>query len=91
MIVLDVFAFGYKLRTPLLCAPLGGQILAGLCSKSPVNFIWMHLLFVEKAGDDSLLGAVQHFENSKRKEFSVQKVQSRDVELERRALGRDIE
>jgi hypothetical protein len=91
MIVLDVFASAYKLRTASLDAPLGVQIFVSLFCKSPVNFIWMQVLLVEKAGDDSLLISVQHFEHSKREELSVKKMRSREAELEKGALGRDIE
>jgi hypothetical protein len=73
IIVLNVFPSAYKLRTPPFDAPLGGQIFAGLCCKSPMNFIWLHPLFVEKANDDSLLVAVEHCENCKPKAFSVKK------------------
>jgi hypothetical protein len=73
MIVLDVFASAYKLRTPPFDAPLGVQIFAGLCCKSPMNFVWLRPLSVEKANDDSLLVAVEQCENRKRKAFSVKK------------------
>jgi hypothetical protein len=77
IIVLDVSAFAYKQRTPPLGAALRVQIFAGLCCKSPMNFTSLHPLLVEKANDDSLLVAVQHFENLKRKAFSVKKSSAR--------------
>jgi hypothetical protein len=73
MIVLEVLRFAGKQRTRPLDAPLGVQIFAGLCCKSLMNFSWLHLLFVEKANDESLLVAVEHFENLKRQPFSVKK------------------
>jgi hypothetical protein len=72
-IVLDVFASADKLRTPPFDAPPEVQIFAGLCCKSPMNFTWLHPLSMEKANDDSLLIAVEHFENSNGKEFSLKK------------------
>jgi uncharacterized protein YkvS len=38
-----------------------------------MKFIWLHPLSVEKVNDDSLLVAVEHDENFKRKAFSVKK------------------
>jgi hypothetical protein len=38
-----------------------------------MNLGWLQPLLVEKANDDSLLGTVEHFENFKRKAFSVKK------------------
>jgi hypothetical protein len=73
MVVLDLLASADKLHTPPLDAPLGVQIFAGLYCKSLMNFSWLRPLFVEKANDDSLLVAVEHFENFKRKAFSVNK------------------
>jgi hypothetical protein len=61
--VLDVFASADKLRTPPLDAALGVQIFAGLCCKSPVYLSRLDSLLVEKANDDSLLIAVEHFEH----------------------------
>jgi hypothetical protein len=49
------------------------QIFAGLWCKSLTNFSWLHALLIEKANDDSLLAAVEHVENFKRKAFSVKK------------------
>jgi hypothetical protein len=38
-----------------------------------MNFMWLHLLLVEKANNDSLLAAVEGCEDFTRKAFSVKK------------------
>jgi hypothetical protein len=38
-----------------------------------MNFSWIHPFLLEKANDESLLGAVEHFENFTRQVFSRKK------------------
>jgi hypothetical protein len=51
-----------------------------------MNFSWLHPLFVEKANDDSLLVAVEHFEKIRTESIFSQKRSG----LETRSWGEEL-